>query len=46
MGKTCLARFMVHRKVSTDRPQTTIGFDHHIKEMMVGGIPIMVGVVN
>ena len=43
VGKTCLAKFIVHRRVFADQMQATIGFDHHIKQMIVNGIPIMVG---
>ena len=45
MGKTCLAKLIVERKIA-DQTTNTIGFDHHTKEMeLEEGIPVNVSYV-
>ena len=42
VGKTCLAKLFVERRV-VDQTTNTIGFDHHVKEIEVeGGIRVKV----
>lgn len=42
VGKTCLAKLFVERRV-LDQSTNTIGFDHHVKEIEVeGGVKVKV----
>ena len=45
VGKTCLAKLIVDRKI-VELTTNTIGFDHHTKEMQLEeGIPVNVGLL-
>ncbi len=42
VGKTCLAKLFVERRV-LDHSTNTIGFDHHVKEIEIdGGVKVKV----
>ena len=38
MGKTCLAKFYLNKKVQ-DKTQTTIKFDSQSKDIIIDGVP-------
>lgn len=44
MGKTCLVNLFVKREVER-YTQNTVGFDHFIKDMIIDGVPMKVGII-